>query len=105
MSFKEIAYRMAFLLPMGSNRRLVAEETDGRVRVTVDVHGLTANQAKRLINNIIAMIRRSFELIVIHGYHHGTAIRDMIYTDLANPKIESKHLEIWNPGITVMRIA
>lgn len=105
MGLTEITYRMAFLLPLGSDRRLVAEENEGRVKVTVDVHGLTTRQAKRLINNIIAMIRCSFELDIIHGYHHGTAIRDMIYTDLSNTKIRSKHLELWNPGITVMAIA
>lgn len=105
MAFKEIKYRMEFLLPEGSERRLVAEEENGQVKVTVDVHGLSASQAKRLINNIIVAIRRSFELVVIHGYHHGTAIRDMIYRELENPKIQQKHLEFWNPGITTMTIA
>lgn len=105
MGFTEIAYRMAFLLPTGSDRHLEAEEDGDEVKVIVDVHGLTTRQAKRLINNIIAMIRRPFSLEVIHGYHHGTAIRDMIYTDLANTKIQSRHLETWNPGITVMAIA
>lgn len=105
MEIKEIEYRMEFLLPEGSQRWLEAVEEDDTVKVTVDLHGLSTTQAKRLLNNIIAAIRRPFRLEAIHGYHHGTAIRDMIYTDLPNPKIQSRHLEFWNPGITVMAVA
>lgn len=105
MGLKEISYRMAFLLPTGSDRRLVAAEENEKVRVTVDLHGLTTAQAKRLLNNIIAMIRRPFTLEIIHGYHHGTAIRDMIYQDFPNPKVVSRHLNMCNPGITFAEIA
>lgn len=106
MGYKEIVYRMAFLLPTGGVSRIETMElADGDVRVTVDVHGLTVAQARRLLNNIIAMIRRPFSLEIIHGYHHGTAIRDMIYTDYHNPKMISRHINMCNPGITLAEIA
>lgn len=106
MGIGEIAYRMAFLLPEGSKRYLEAEEDDSeRVHITVDLHGLSVLEARRLLNNIIAMIRRPFLLEIIHGYHHGTAIRDMIYTDFDNPKVISRHINMANPGITFAEIA
>lgn len=106
MDITEITYRMDFLLPEGSDRRLEAEESeDGKIKITVDMHGLTTPQARRLLNNIIAAVRRPFEMEVIHGYHHGTAIRDMIYTDFQNPKIQSRTLQCWNPGTSILEVA
>lgn len=96
---------MAFLLPVGGTKRIqTVENHDGGVQVIVDMHGLTVAQARRLLNNIIAMIRRPFQLEIIHGYHHGTAIRDMIYTDFHNPKMVSCHINMCNPGISLAEI-
>lgn len=106
MGYKEIVYRMNFLRPEGEENRIrQIDEEEGRVHIVVDLHGLTVAQAKRLLNNIIAMIRCPFSLEIIHGYHHGTAIRDMIYQDLDNPKITSRHLNMCNPGITLAEVA
>ena len=38
------------------------------IRVIADVHGMKCKQAHRFINNIINVIRVTFQLIIIHGY-------------------------------------
>ena len=47
--------------------------------ITIDVHGMTQYQAQIAIN---AQLRRApsgvYRLRIIHGYHSGTALRDMI---------------------------
>ena len=47
--------------------------------ITIDVHGMTQYQAQVAIN---AQLRRAhsgvYRIRVIHGYHSGTALRDMI---------------------------
>ena len=47
--------------------------------ITIDVHGMTQYQAQIAIN---AQLRRAnsgiYRLRIIHGYHGGTALRDMI---------------------------
>ena len=47
--------------------------------ITIDVHGMTQYQAQIAIN---AQLRRApsagYRIRVIHGYHSGTALRDMI---------------------------
>lgn len=72
--------------------------------IKVDVHGLKCVTAKRFINNIINLIIDSFELIIIHGFNHGTAIRDMLRGDFYNYKIEKCYGSIENDGITCMII-
>ncbi|SCW39598.1 hypothetical protein SAMN02910400_00612 [Lachnospiraceae bacterium C10] len=48
------------------------------IKIIVDVHGLCCKQARRFLNNIINCVRLSYELIVVHGYSHGTAIKKMM---------------------------
>ena len=47
--------------------------------ITIDVHGMTQYQAQIAIS---AQLRRAnsgvYRLRIIHGYHGGTALRDMI---------------------------
>lgn len=72
--------------------------------IKVDVHGLTCARAKRFINNIINLIMDAFKLIVIHGFNHGTAIRDMLRGEFTNVKIDSLFSVMENDGVTYMVI-
>lgn len=105
MGINEIVYRMEFLTPEDPDRIKTVDTEDGDILVSVDLHGLSVLEAKRLLNNIIAMIRRPFSLEIIHGYHHGTAIRDMIYKDFSNPKMKSCKVNVYNPGISLAEVA
>ena len=69
--------------------------------VTLDLHGMNRIQAKAAID---AAQRRAgpgvYRLELIHGYHGGSALRDMIRETYGrHPKV--KRLEIGlNPGTT-----
>ena len=67
----------------------------------IDVHNMTKTQA---ITAIDARLRRAdasvYRLKVIHGYHGGTVLRDMVRSQYPNhPKV--KRIEVGlNPGET-----
>jgi len=48
--------------------------------ITVDLHGMGRWKARKvLFNNLIKLLAEGRkELLVIHGYHHGTVLRDYI---------------------------
>ena len=63
----------------------------------VDIHGMRVLQARdeleRLIANCGADVR---EIVVIHGYHGGQALKDMVRNDLHSPRIRQKVLSLNN---------
>ena len=70
-------------------------------RVRVDLHGMTCYQAQAAID---AALRRAggavYRIEVIHGYHRGTELREMVRRVYAkHPKV--RRLEVGlNPGCT-----
>ena len=69
--------------------------------VTIDLHGMNRAQAQAAVDAALRRAGRSvYRLEVIHGYHAGNALRDMVRTVYArHPKV--KRLEIGlNPGST-----
>ena len=87
------------------SRISVQEPPQGDTRITVDVHGMKCYEARRFINNIINIVRMAFQLIVIHGYNHGTAIKDMLAHNFSNRRICRKFPDLYNQGVTNMLIA
>lgn len=86
--------------------RLTINEIDeNNIRIVADVHGMKCSQARRFINNIINTVRVASQLIIIHGYNHGTAIKDMLAQDFNNTHITEKHQNLYNQGVTHMFIA
>ncbi len=75
---------------------------NGSKMFCVDTHGLTVKDAKRLIQNLIVLDREESEIHIIHGFNHGTAIKEMIGNTIANPRINSKRTPANNPGITII---
>ena len=73
-------------------------------RMSIDLHGKTRREAKRLLNNIINTIRHPFTIEVIHGYNHGTVLKDMIFDETINPRIISKDVPFYNIGETYLYI-
>lgn len=72
--------------------------------IVVDLHGLTTKMAERLIKNIMALDRKGYDICTIHGYHHGTAIKNMIAGDLHDPRLIEKKPVAGNPGRTILRM-
>ena len=87
------------------NRLTISEIDERKIRITADVHGMKCYQARRFINNIINTVRVAFQLIIIHGYNHGTAIKDMLVENFSNTHITEQHLDPYNQGVTHMLIA
>lgn len=102
MEKKKVENRLKTVLSESDMKRLIIKDRDTDIEMTVDVHGLKCNQAKRFLNNIINLVQGSFRMVVIHGFNHGTAIRDMLFTGIDNPHIASKCIDANNPGRTYM---
>ena len=69
--------------------------------IELDVHGMTQYQAQLAIDAKLKRVPSSvYRLRIIHGYHGGTALRDMIRREYSkNPKV--KRIEIgFNQGET-----
>jgi len=55
---------------------------------TIDLHGFTGEQAKRLLLFEINRAPVNAEkILVIHGCNNGTVLRDMVRNDLSSPRI------------------
>ena len=56
----------------------------GEARVTLDLHGKTQYQARVALDAALRRSKGIYRVHVIHGYHNGTALRDMIWREYAN---------------------
>jgi DNA-nicking Smr family endonuclease len=75
-------------------------------KLVFDAHGFTAKKAKKTINNLIAVNKNEFTLEVIHGYHHGTAIKDLVNDteNTVNKRVSKRKTFKENPGVTQLLI-
>ena len=67
--------------------------------IEADIHGMRCADAKRQLELLIARAPKDItEIIVIHGCHGGTALRDMIRREYAHrvPRLETGI----DPGVT-----
>lgn len=65
-----------------------------------DIHGMTAREAKRALEQLLSAAGKDVvEIRVIHGYHNGQILRDMVRKQLKHPRIASKLVSL-NPGET-----
>ena len=57
--------------------------------VEIDIHGMNRRQAKACLDSALRKAGRSvYRIRVIHGYHGGTELRDMVRRELAeDPKV------------------
>lgn len=70
---------------------------------TIDVHGMTKNEAKKAIEKLIASCPKGTERVtVIHGYHNGTELKEMIQSrnGIRSKRIERKRYTM-NQGETI----
>jgi DNA-nicking Smr family endonuclease len=71
--------------------------------VKIDLHGMTQDQAIRVIDSAIASAGPFvYHLQLIHGFNRGTSLRSMIYDMYRyEPKVK-RIIPGDNPGITVL---
>lgn len=80
-------------------------DANGALALRGDLHGLSCREARRLLNNLMLLIRDDFDLIVIHGYRHGQAIKDMLWHDYDNRRLAARCGDKKNPGVTLFKVA
>ena len=97
--------RMAMIFSSQEMERITEGQTVYTAYYTIDLHGLKRKEAKRFLNNIVNITTKTTELYVIHGYNHGTVLKDMIQEDLSNPKIREINPSVFNLGETILRVA
>ena len=72
--------------------------------VEIDLHGLRAADAEaRLLHLLDHTGPEVTEILVIHGYSHGQALREMVWGTLRHPRIKAK-LKTLNEGQTRLLI-
>lgn len=71
--------------------------------VKIDLHGLTQDEAIKVIDKAIASARpTTYQLQLIHGYHRGTSLRTMIHDWYQyEPKVK-RIIPGDNPGVTIL---
>ena len=70
--------------------------------IVVDLHSLGTKDAMILVNNIINLTRQECNIKVIHGYNHGTDMKDMINSRFKNPRIKERKGVKQNLGVTIL---
>ena len=96
--------RMEMIFTREEIQRITEDIRNNVHTLTVDVHGLRVKEAKRLLNNLMSINREGYNICVIHGYNHGTAIKEMIHGKLNNPRMEEKKGGKGNYGRTVLKM-
>lgn len=67
----------------------------------IDIHGMTKYQAKICIDNQLNKAKGNlYRIRVIHGYHNGTELKDMVHKDYNNHQKVIRVESGLNPGIT-----
>ena len=84
--------------------RITFTEKDNKENIQIDLHTLSCKEAERLVKNVIAVASEEFELELIHGYTHGTALKSMINSHKLSDRVSNKYGLAYNPGVTRMTI-
>ncbi len=92
--------RMMFVLSRDDTYRIKVSKDGETPVVTVDLHGLNRYQAEKMLKNLLNVSRQDFKLNVIHGYNHGTVLKEMICNRFENSHIAFKRTDDRNMGLT-----
>ena len=58
--------------------------------VSVDLHGMRTEDARARLSHFLTHAPSDVrEVLVIHGFNSGTALRDMIRGDFSHPRVKS----------------
>ena len=69
--------------------------------ITLDLHGKNAYQAKVAIDSALRRAGGAYRIQVIHGYHLGRALKEMVRREYAaHPKV--LRLEAQGEGVTAL---
>lgn len=100
MSSEEMKRKLGFVVMNEGEWRIKVDDSEGECHVIYDAHGRDVRQANREIRNLIAAIRGDARLSVIHGFNHGTAIKQMVTSFNFGWRVTNVSSPSWNPGMT-----
>lgn len=100
MKYEKVYSRLEKIFTQDEISRLAIREKQSDVQIVVNVHGLKCFQVRQLLNNLISVMRMKFHLLVIHGYNHGTAIKNMLGNDFQNCHVTKLYPDPFNKGVT-----
>lgn len=70
--------------------------------LVIDLHNMTVEDAKRQLERMVMAAPANVkEITVIHGYHRGKQLRDMVRNRFKCRRVERKILSL-NQGITIL---
>lgn len=105
MNYQDITHRLNTIFDLSTLDRItIIYSNKGKIIITIDLHKLSCTEAKRLLNNVIANVRIESRIDVIHGYRHGTRIKDMIHTHYSCSRIQALYVDPDNLGLTHINI-
>lgn len=72
--------------------------------IEIDIHGMQCKQAKIYIDSILKKVGKNvFRIEIIHGFHGGSALRDMVRSTYKNnPKVKRIELGLNNGATTLV---
>ena len=105
MDYNALLSRLQFVVFGENSWRLKTKFSGGEPEVSYDAHGQSVLDARRTIRNIINISRMPIHLVVIHGFHHGTAIKDMLANEKISEKLTNRFCPVDNPGETLIDVA
>ncbi len=106
MTKMNVMMRMKMVFTAKDVERTKVVEKGGKVsEIIVDVHGMLKAEAQKFLHNLIALIRGTYKLTVIHGFNRGTAIKQMLRETKISDRVTELQGVGCNPGVTIMMIA
>ena len=73
-------------------------------RVTIDLHDMELLEATYHLEKLFETLPEDIkEVVVIHGYHKGQVLLNMVRKDFKHPRIKKKVIPM-NKGITLLYV-
>lgn len=76
----------------------------GDEEMTIDLHQMKSAECMWLIRTIVASTMIGFRLNLIHGYNHGTTLKEMLRSQKISSRVIDLYSDPWNPGLTHVSI-
>ena len=73
--------------------------------IYVDLHEYSEPEARKFVSNIMSLSREPLHLVLIHGYHRGTVLRNMLRGDTFKKRCKDIYADKENEGRTHFFVA
>lgn len=92
--------RMRLILSFRDIERVIFESEDV---LTINVHGLSRKAMIRLLKNISCINMNAFTMRIIHGFNHGTTLKDALREEGFFKRTYKMIPDKTNPGVTMIQ--